>query len=521
MVCVVYTPRVRYLLVSISVLAASVSGLEAGACVKQRVLEQADEATRPSLEALDKQCRDGLALLREGRPAEAYPLLTAAAAESHLLDRSLELPLAEAMLAAGVPVKDVLRVWEQVAGPEALVGARLAELVERLPHGQAARLLRASSKRPAREWLKARAARDGVAPTVARQEVSTTRIGLMVPLTGRLAKLGQAVIRGARTGLDASTTLLVRDTALGGDVATTVRELADLGVGAIIGPIDRQRASVAAEAAQRIGVPLLQLSVDGASFVPEQGRRVFRAFINRKRQCQALITEARRHGARRVAIVRSRSGYGKALTSAYRAAARGSKIKVVAEVVFKSGATDLSGVARELSAHNFDAIFIADNRLDRAGSVLRFLAREDIWSTGASKAVPGSKLRRVTVMGPAEWHRGRVPADDGRYLRGAVVAVEWPGPENAARTKLSARVQQAFGVEAGLFDAVGYDAVRVIRTARAATRRGLADTLGTATFEGVLGRVSFDKAGEPIRRPRLYRITGAKGGFALLPVKRG
>ncbi len=475
------------------------------ACVPAELLQAAEGERRAELERLDSACRDGLRFLREGRAAAAYPLLQRAAQSQSILEIALDLPIAEASLGAGVDVASALTAWERVHRPEALVASRRRELVERLGHGRAAVLLRDDPGRPSAALLKARAERDSAAPTAGARDVTA----------GRLAALGQAALRGIRLGLDRRTTLVVRDSAAQA-VSDSVVELSDEGVTAILGPIGKSEATKAAESAQRLGVPLVQLSVAGASFIPDTERRVFRAFVSRSAQCAALVARAKAQGARRFAIARVATPYGHALATAFRQAVEDAGFRVVADVEYPAAATQLTRTARTVEAEQFDFLFVAENRLTRAATLLRYLALEDVWSHGASPSG-----RRIRILGPAEWRRAVASAEEMKYLHGATVAVEWPGPQDEERARFDREVKTVFGMSAGLFEAVGYDAIRIVQKGRARARRSMAENLRSGTFTGVLGRLEFDRSGEPVRRPRLYRMTPkARGGFELLPPKR-
>ncbi len=187
-----------------------------------------------------------------------------------------------------------------------------------------------------------------------------------------------------------------------------------------------------------------------------------------------------------------------------------------ATVVYPPGSATLQAEVRQFQGKRFGAVFIADNDLGRAGLLLRFMAREDIWTnrTAVMKAEPESKVRYVHIFGPSEWHAGAVERDDRRYLRGAVVAVEWPGAKARSVRGFVEAARRAFDREPGVFEAVGYDAIATVTVMGAAGRAAVAEKLRASTFKGVLGRLRFDKAGEPVRRARLYRV--GRAGFELV-----
>ena len=164
------------------------------------MLDDADDVEKPTLERLDAQCNEGLRLLLAGQAARALVLLRGVAASQNLLERSLALPIAEAMYASGAAVEGTIVAFEAVTSHKELVSARLTELVERLPDGQAASLLLKSSGRPATSLLAARSRRDSGTST--ESAVGTLgRFGVLLPLSGAREAFGRAVLRGLRVGL--------------------------------------------------------------------------------------------------------------------------------------------------------------------------------------------------------------------------------------------------------------------------------------------------------------------------------
>jgi ABC-type branched-subunit amino acid transport system substrate-binding protein len=482
------------------------------ACVKAEIIETATDEQRPELAALATACHEGLRLLRVGDAAKALPLLQHAAKQAQLLSRSLALPLAEAMYGAGLPVEQVLKAWEGLSKPVTLVEARRRELVDRLLSGRAAVLLKANSKRPATRLLRIRAKRDRT--TVTAQSPSegveaAGRLGVLLPLSGPLGAMGQRILRGIRVGLDDKTTVLIRDTTRTKvAMADLVRELVQEGVTAIIGPLSRKRSREAAVAAETEGVPLLRLSVADVDESPRQW--VFRVSANRRVQCQQLVNLARRDGSSRFAIAHVESLYGNALAAAFKNAVEAAGAKLVNAVGYSPQARSLTKVARNLRRKPFDALFVADVP-GRAGHVLRFLAREDIWTRGNKPIVRTGKVRYVQVMGPSEWHGTDMLKISRRYSLGARVAVEWPGAKHKAVQSLKDALHKDFGQSVGAWEAVGYDVIRLAQAARSNNRAGFVNGLRRKSgFRGVLGHLKFDASGEPVRTIRVYRV-GAKG----------
>ena len=514
------TPQdMRQLTLSIVVLTTAalliVSSVQA--CVKAEVLTDASDEDRVSLEALRNDCNDGMRLLREGRATDALPLLKRAAARSDMLVRDVLLPLAEAMYEAGASVEEALVAWEAVHEPVGLVEARRLELVQRLPVGRAAALLKALPNRSAAFALKQRARRDGAKAELFRvgsPEIAG-RLGVLLPLSGKLEAFGKQVLRGLRAGLDDDTTLYVRDVAAKGvSFRSLVDELESLGVTAVLGPLSRNHASKIAPLVHARNIPLIRLTVEDPTI--ERSRWTFRAFLSRGSQCEAQVARAMSKGASQFAVLHADSPYGKALSSVFTKAVESLGGSAVIVQSYPVGSNNLTESIKKLAKHSFDGLYVA-SPASQAGTVLRFLAREDIWSRRRGRSgTTKESIRYIHLLAPSEWKNTQTLQDAGRYLYGVVVPTEWPGVDDPGTKRFVGTIRRAFGLVPGLFEAVGYDAIRLVQAARADSRLALSDRLRQIKgFDGVLGTTRFNDEGEPVRKARLYRA-GTKG-FEPLP----
>jgi ABC-type branched-subunit amino acid transport system substrate-binding protein len=291
-------------------------------------------------------------------------------------------------------------------------------------------------------------------------------------------------------------------------VRDQVRELVEDRVMAIVGPVAREASGVAVEAAARYGVPIVRFSVAGKE--PRKEPWAFRAFLSRRSQSDALVAYARESGVRRVLVLQADTAYGMAVSEAFVQASRAAGLAIEEVLSIPAEQAEFTRWTGTVQEKRFDAVFVGD-RISRAGLVLRFLARRDIRTQtqrrrSSQTEAPNESLRYVRVLGPSEWLTAGVPSSDSQYLRGAVIAVEWPGLAHAGVRSFVAAARAAFEPAPGVFEAVGYDAIRVLQSASADSRDTLREQLRrTAGFDGVLGRVVFDEAGEPIRESRLFR----------------
>src|SRR5439155_20828073 len=131
-------------------------------------------------------------------------------------------------------------------------------------------------------------------------------IGAVLPLSGPYRAQGRRALRGAALAIEALSggqlQLAIRDS--GGDRSRTERAVEELaseeGVIAIVGPLDKADAEAAAQKAQALGVPLLDLAVSpgGAG-----GPYVFHAMHDPAARVRALCRRARAQGANLAAVM--------------------------------------------------------------------------------------------------------------------------------------------------------------------------------------------------------------------------
>jgi ABC-type branched-subunit amino acid transport system substrate-binding protein len=435
-------------------------------------------------------------------------LLEALESHEHMMVWPWRLAWAEALFGAGAPVERSLAAWEQVGEPTVLVQARQRELVERLAVGRAKELLAAAPTRPAVRWLKSRSVEDRVSgqlPKLIKPEgESLLKVGVLLPLSGRLSSVGTAILDGMRMRLGDRVRLIIRDVGSANTsvIKKMVEELADEKVLAIVGPINFRMARIAAQASGESGIPLLVLSPQ-----PVQGKAVFRAFVSRIAHCIALIRRVKSEGARRFAIIGADSAYGRALSTAFATAVERVGGTLVTAVEYQTGQLDLAKPARRLARRRFDALFVADEP-SRAATVLRYVARAGVLSRGGGSIGERNDVRYVQLLGPSEWLGHPIAADDAQYLSGTWMATEWSGIQAPEAQPLVSALKARLSDTATLFHAVGYDVLGVVQQADAKSTLGLRRALQHKEFSGVLGRTRFSRNGDPRRDLRMYRVSG-------------
>ncbi len=302
-------------------------------------------------------------------------------------------------------------------------------------------------------------------------------VGLLVPLSGRHAKVGAALLDAAQMALfemaDERLTLIPRDTGGTPDGARrAAREALDEGARILLGPLLATSVSAVAPAARAARVPVVAFSTDRTV----AGEGVFIIGMLPQEQVERVVAYAFSQGHLRFAALVPDTAYGAAVVNALRfaAAEKGALVTQVEYYDPLGDATDmvrrlanyetrrgaLEAQIRELEARgdevarqalrrlqtretlgelSFDAIFIPEGG-DRLRAVAPLLAYYDI------------DPARVQLLGTAQWDDPSLGTEPN--LIGGWFAASPP----EARADFVARFTELYGRAPHRLATLGYDA---------------------------------------------------------------
>lgn len=181
----------------------------------------------------------------------------------------------------------------------------------------------------------------------------TTKIGLLLPLTGPQAALGQAMLAGAQLALfEMATdqfTLYPFDTGGTPDGARAAAEAAIRnGVSLILGPLLASSVRAAAPVAGRVGVNVIAFS----NSREVAGDNVFIMGFVPRQQVVTVVDYAARRGLRRLALLAPDNSYGRAVFQSLQNVTASRGAKIVKFSFYKPGATDFGTEIKAIS--NYD-----------------------------------------------------------------------------------------------------------------------------------------------------------------------
>lgn len=260
------------------------------------------------------------------------------------------------------------------------------------------------------------------------------RVGVVLPLSGEHAALGEAAASGIEWASDQLSTPIewvYRDSAGDdGTAAAAVQELSDdPSIMAIIGPIGVSEARAAAERAESLALPILTLT--SAEGIENLGDHVFRLRLSPESQARALAVFAVQTLERKqVAVFYPDDDYGRACTRAFVDAAEvaganvtaiesydpkdskpdteaellaGKRMRKLTSRTATKKAPESSVQKRRKPSIDFDLLFIPD----QASHVVRALAFLQL--AGVPLGYGGS----VQLVGTSAWASGDLAGSDG------------------------------------------------------------------------------------------------------------
>lgn len=255
------------------------------------------------------------------------------------------------------------------------------------------------------------AAPPAVAPAVARTR--TVKIALLVPLSGRNAALGRAMLDAAQMALfdaaDENTQLVPRDTEGTPEGARrAVRTALDAGVSAILGPVTAPEVSAVAPLAKTARVPVIAFSSDAGV----AGEGVYLMGLLPRDQVKRVVAFAISQGRTRFAILAPTTAYGEAVTEALREAAAIRGGQIVRVETYDPDARDLAPIVKRLAKYDerHNALLALRAELERrqddpeAAEQLRALRGRDTYGDVEFDAIllaeGGAKLRALAPLLP-------------------------------------------------------------------------------------------------------------------------
>ncbi|TDJ19816.1 MAG: penicillin-binding protein activator [Deltaproteobacteria bacterium] len=389
-------------------------------------------------------------------------------------------------------------------------------------------------------------------------------LGVVLPLSGPFAHFGEESLRGVLLaagifGADDGTgppdtrrvRVMIRDSAADPEqAARAVRELADLEVSAIIGPLLKEECEAAAAVAESESVPLLALT---ASEAVSAGRpHVFRVRTQPREEVALLVDYAVRElGAQRFAVLYPRDTYGRGLRRMFWEAVEEQGGRIVGVASYDPNAVDfaepirrlvgfvlltseekqaleereaLERRARRLPAEEAAALRLVGQAMTGPNGELLppvvdfdvlFIpeSHEKVVLIAPQLAFHGAEQTRL--MGTSGWHHSDLVKIAREHVEGAIFTTHFPvSSELLFVRSFTDGYRRAYSQEPDVFAAQAYDATNLVLLqltgfsfgdddVRERVRTGI---LAVRAHPGVTGVLRMQPDGNARKRPFLLRV---------------
>lgn len=324
------------------------------------------------------------------------------------------------------------------------------------------------------------------------------RVGLLLPLTGTNAALGQSMLDAAQMALfdlgDDKFTLLPRDTqGSPGIAATAAQGLIEEGAGIILGPLFGAEAAAVKPVAAPAGKSVLSFSSDWNV----AGGGVWTLGFQPQEQVRRVVGLSAARGLLRFGVVAPSTPYGDAAVQSLRDAVEQAGGTLTKVERYTAGATNLTELVKRLS--DFDqrqaALGAERTRLQALGdpeslAALRRLSNADTFGPLPFDAVliaeGGQTLRELAALfpffdidpGPVRMLGTGLWDEAGLGREAALVGGWFAAPAPEGRDAFEARFQQTYGYRPHRLATLAYDATAL---AAALSRGGQGFTVPTLT----------------------------------------
>lgn len=333
-------------------------------------------------------------------------------------------------------------------------------------------------------------------PSLGTAAAGTVRVGVLLPLSGANAGLGQALLDAAQMALfDAGNNrlqLLPRDTqGTAAGAAEAARSAVGDGARLIIGPLLATEVEGAKPVAQAANVPVVAFS----TATQLAGNGIYLMGFLPRQQIERVILFAHARGLARLAVLAPNTAYGDIAVAAARAAADANGTPLVRSDSYDAGAVDLSDAVRRFAAAGIDYDSLL---LPEGGAKLKALAA----------LLPYFDIdpEKVKYLGTGLWDDSSL--GDEPVLSGAWYAAPAPGPRRDFEQRFKALYHHAPPRLATL----AYDATAL---AAVLTRGANGGELSRAAIENPNGFTGIDGI------LRFHSDGLVQRGLAVLEIHRG
>lgn len=365
----------------------------------------------------------------------------------------------------------------------------------------------------------------------------TPKVALLLPMTGKYAKLGTAMRQAAELALFdiagkgfVMTPLDTRGTPEG--AAEAAKRAKATGAHLVLGPLLSGSVKAVKAELEGTGINIVAFSTDATV----AGGGVYLMGFHVKPQIERIVAYAVAQKLTRIALLAPEGAYGEAVLEAFREAAKTNNVEVSGAVLYPSESAEMSKALRTFTEYNIRAgklnraIAKTRGRTDAASRRARAKAKRTIkvkpptWDAviiadgGARLLLAASLLAyfdvdpdKVQYLGTGQWDDQMVSAEPN--LKGAWFVAPPPG----ARAKFEEKFEAQFKQPPPRIATLAYDAVAlaaVLARAEGGANFGAAALTSANGFVGIDGIFRFREDGLSERGLAVLEV--AEGEFRMI-----
>jgi len=317
----------------------------------------------------------------------------------------------------------------------------------------------------------AEAEADGEISLTPPDEVGPRRqsVGLLLPLSGPKAPLGESMLRAAEMALfdvaDSRFELVVRDT--GGTpkgARDAARAAVDAGANLLLGPVFSSSVKAVKPVAEGARVPVLAFSNNPA--VAEPG--IYVLGLMPQQQVRRIVSYAASRGKRRFAVLAPRNAYGELVVKALREATGRYGGQVAGIAFYEPGSQDVSDQVKRLAESGFGS--------QPGSAVLMPAGGKQLQTIAPTFPFHDIDPEEVQFLGTVLWNDPMLGTEP------ALVGGWFPAPAPKGQERFNRRYRRIYAGPPGDLSSLAYDATAL--AALLARRGGTTDaaTNGAAVY---------------------------------------
>lgn len=353
------------------------------------------------------------------------------------------------------------------------------------------------------------------AEPLSEQPAAAVKVGLLLPLSGARADVGQAILNAAQLAVfdlaGDRFALVVRDTrGTPEGAATAARAVLDEGASLLLGPLFSTSAEAVKPVADAAEVPMITFSNNTAIAGPQS----FVMGVTPRTQVDRVVDYAVSQGLQRFAVLAPENAYGNAVVSALQEAVFRNGVEISRVVYYDPRSTDVSAEVQVLADFNQRRAAAKSQRRELEGrsdeAAQRALQRlQGVETLGElpfdAILLPASGQQLLSIapllayydVDPEEVHfLGTALWEDPQLLSEPTLEGGWfPAPPPGLWNNFRQRYQDSFGNRPPRVASLGYDAVALaaVLEQRASagdvflpyTPQSIAQSLGFAGIDGI------------------------------------